>query len=213
MNALESSLLTPDTLLVFGAGGHGRVVADAAVSSGSWGRVIASDQNRAVCCGRLLPGVELVQMEAVLSSDFALHVAIGSNLSREREATLKGLDRLVSIRHSAAVVSRASQISAGCFLAANSVIAPGVVLGIGVIVNHGAVADHDVQTGAFCHIAPNATLGGAVRIGNRVMIGAAAVVLPSVCITDDVVVGAGAVVTTDIIQPGTYAGIPARRIS
>jgi acetyltransferase-like isoleucine patch superfamily enzyme len=47
------------------------------------------------------------------------------------------------------------------------------------------------------------------RIGNRVSIGSNATILPvSVC--DDVVIGAGAVVTRDIIEPGVYAGNPAR---
>lgn len=49
------------------------------------------------------------------------------------------------------------------------------------------------------------------KIGNRVSIGSNATILPvSVC--DDVVIGAGAVVVSDIITPGTYVGNPARRI-
>jgi acetyltransferase-like isoleucine patch superfamily enzyme len=48
-----------------------------------------------------------------------------------------------------------------------------------------------------------------VRIGSRVSIGSNATILP-VTICDDVVVGAGSVVTKDITQPGIYAGNPAR---
>jgi sugar O-acyltransferase (sialic acid O-acetyltransferase NeuD family) len=200
-------------MLVLGAGGHGRVVAEAALFSGGWSRVIASDRNPSLCVGQLLPGIALVKIDALVASGFALHVAIGSNSAREREANFWGHDRLVTIRHGAAVVSPFSQLGAGCFVAATAVIAAGVDLGMGVIVNHGAVVDHDAQIGAFCHIAPNATLGGAVRIGNRVMIGSGAVVLPSVCISDEVIIGAGAVVAADITQPGIYVGVPARRIS
>lgn len=174
---------------------------------------MASDRNPALCVGQLLPGIELVPMDALSSPGLALHVAIGSNSAREREATLWGLDRLVTIRHGSAVISPFCQIGAGCFIAATAVVANGATLGVGAIVNHGAVVDHDVRTGSFCHIAPNAALGGAVSIGSRVMIGAGAVVLPSLRITDDVVIGSGAVVTADISQPGTYVGVPARRIS
>lgn len=50
------------------------------------------------------------------------------------------------------------------------------------------------------------------RIGNRVSIGSNATILP-VSICDDVVIGAGAVVTKDIVSSGVYAGNPAKRIS
>lgn len=49
------------------------------------------------------------------------------------------------------------------------------------------------------------------RIGNRVSIGSNATMLP-VTVCDDVVIGAGAVVTKDITEPGTYAGNPAKRL-
>ena len=48
-------------------------------------------------------------------------------------------------------------------------------------------------------------------IGNRVSIGSNATIMP-VRIVDNVVIGAGAVVTRDITEPGTYAGNPARRL-
>lgn len=48
-------------------------------------------------------------------------------------------------------------------------------------------------------------------IGDRVCIGSNATILP-VTICSDVVIGAGSVVTKDIIVPGTYAGNPARRL-
>jgi acetyltransferase EpsM len=208
--------LTPDeavVLLLFGAGGHGRVVADAARSSGNWPRITASDRNPTLCQGELLPGIQLVEPQAVQPSKFAVHIAIGSNAAREREAGFWGLERLESVIHPAAVMSSFSHVGAGSFIAAGAVLAPGAHLGKGVIVNHCAVIDHDATVGAFCHVAPHATLGGAVFLGQRVLIGSGAVVLPSVHIADDVIVGAGAVVTADIRQPGTYIGIPARRVS
>jgi acetyltransferase-like isoleucine patch superfamily enzyme len=57
----------------------------------------------------------------------------------------------------------------------------------------------------------NKDLWKPTHIGNRVSIGSNATILP-VCICDDVVIGAGSVVTRDITQPGVYAGNPARLI-
>lgn len=49
-----------------------------------------------------------------------------------------------------------------------------------------------------------------IRIGDRVWIGARATILPGVTVGDDVVIGAGALVTSDCIEPGVYLGSPAR---
>jgi sugar O-acyltransferase (sialic acid O-acetyltransferase NeuD family) len=142
----------------------------------------------------------------------AVHVAIGNNSFRAREAAVWAALPWVSVVHPAAQVSRFAQLGNGCFVAAGAIIGPLACLAEGVIVNHGAVVDHDAQLGSFCHVAPNATLGGSVRLGNRVLVGAAAVVLPGVAIADGVIVGAGAVVRTDLTESGTYVGVPARRV-
>lgn len=55
--------------------------------------------------------------------------------------------------------------------------------------------------------------GRAVSIGDRVWLGARALVLPGVTIADDVVIAAGAVVARDCLEPGVYAGVPARLVS
>ena len=199
------------SLLVFGAGGHGRVVADAALAAGHWPRVLASDRDPARCVGELLPGVALVTV-AEASRALAIHVAIGSAAGRERETAALGVGTLASVIHPQAAVSAQASISAGCFIAAQSVVAPGARLGIGVIVNHGAVVDHDVQVGDFSHVAPQAALGGGVVIGRRVLVGSGACVLPGLRIADDVVVGAGAVVREHLPEMGVYAGVPARRL-
>jgi len=213
---MSSSGTSPDhrqTLLLFGAGGHGRVVGDAALLTDQWREIMASDGNPSFCRGALIAGISLRPVEAARALSGPLHVAIGSNTAREREASAWGHDRLVSIIHPAATVSASSHVGAGCFLAAGSVTAPGAVLAAGVIINHGAVVDHDAQVGAFSHIAPHATLGGGAVIGQRVLVGSGAVVLPLMRVADDVVIGAGAVVAAPITQAGTYAGVPARRIA
>ena len=212
MLPIESIYAAGASLLLFGAGGHGRVVADAALLGKKWLHIAASDRNPLVCSGELLPGISLLPVQLAESLNLPVHIAIGNNLARLHEAQLWGHDRLISVIHPASMVSHFSSVAAGCYVAAGAVIGPGASIGVGVIINHGAVVDHDAQVGAFSHIAPNASLGGGVTIGQRVLVGAGAVVLPSLMIADDVVVGAGAVVTAHLAEPGSYAGIPARKI-
>ena len=172
----------------------------------------ASDRDPQRCHGELLPGINLLGMQELAALPYSVHIAIGNNLWREREAASWGYSRLVSLIHPGAQVSPFSAIGEGCFVAACAVIAPSAGVGICVIANHGAVVDHDVLVGDFSHIAPNAILGGGVKVGKRVLIGSGAVVLPGIAIADDVTVGAGAVVRTGLVEAGVYAGVPARRI-
>jgi len=199
------------TLLVFGAGGHGRVVADAALAQGRWARVRVSDRDPARVGQEVLPGLRVEPLHEAVAACSEVHVAIGSAASREREAQAIGLP-LATVIHPHATVSPHAQVGEGGFVAARAVVAPGARLGRGVIVNHGAVVDHDVQVGSFTHVAPQAVLGGGVRTGERVLVGAAACVLPGVRVADDVVIGAGAVVRDALEATGVYAGVPARRV-
>ena len=200
-------------LLIFGAGGHGRVLVDAALLAHQWPRIVVSDRKLPENQSELLPGIHLLAVDAALALGPSVHIAIGNNHFRQKEAGAWGHERLVSVVHPAAVVSVFSQIALGCFVAAGAVVGPSAQVGMGVIINHGAVVDHDVEVGAFSHIAPNASLGGHAKLGTRVLIGSGAVVLPLIEIGDDVTVGAGSVVNINLLEPGTYAGIPARKIS
>lgn len=201
----------PSTLLVFGAGGHGRVVADAALAQGRWARVRVADRDPARTGESLLPGMPVEAAGQAIAASTEVHVAIGSAAAREREAQAIGLP-LVTVVHPEASVSAHADIGEGSFVAARAVVAPGARLGRCVIVNHGAVVDHDVRVGDFTHIAPLVALGGNVQVGERVLVGAGATVLPGVRIGNDIVVGAGAVVREHLEAPGVYAGVPARRV-
>lgn len=199
------------SLLILGAGGHGRVVADAALVAGLWTRVSATDRDPARCNGELLAGVAL-QANAAIHAERAVHVAIGDAGARAREVSGLPAGTLVSVIHPKASVSPHALVAPGCFIAAQAVVAPGARLGISVIVNHGAVVDHDVSVGEFSHVAPMAVLGGGVEVGRRVLVGSGAGILPGLRVGDDVVIGAGAMVVEDLPEAGVYAGVPARRL-
>lgn len=202
----------PSQLVILGAGGHGRVVADAALAQGAWSQLLATDRDPQRCRGELLPGVPLLTLHEVHANGAAVHVAIGNAQAREREAAALGALPLASVIHPRASVSPHALVGEGCFVAAQAVLAPGARLGVSVIVNHGAVVDHDVLVGDFSHLAPLCSLGGGVRIGRRVLVGTGARILPGLAVGDDVVIGAGAVVCDAVVEPGVYAGVPARRV-
>ena len=85
-------------------------------------------------------------------------------------------------------------------------------MGNNTIVNTGSIIEHEVRIGDNSHIAPHATVCGRTEIGNNVFCGAGSVIINNVKVCDDVIIGAGAVVKEDIVEAGTYAGVPAVKI-
>ncbi|WP_281016465.1 MULTISPECIES: acyltransferase [unclassified Minwuia] len=85
-----------------------------------------------------------------------------------------------------------------------------VTIGEDCFISHGAMFINDSFSGGG-PARGDRTRWGHTRIGNNVSIGTNATIMP-VSICDNAVVGAGAVVTKDITQPGFYVGNPARRM-
>lgn len=95
-----------------------------------------------------------------------------------------------------------------CKVQSHAFICELVDIGDDCFIGHGVMFVNDLfQTGGPAR--GDKSLWKSTRIGNRVSLGSNATILP-VTICDDVVIGAGAVVTKSITQPGVYAGNPAR---
>jgi len=207
----QNEMRTENVFLV-GASGHGRVVLDALLQSCvSPSRIVVTDDNVELSPKKLLGlSVTLPAVQAQ-ASKASFHVAVGNGRIRKQlYEQLMALGSLpLTVLHPRAVVSPFSTIEPGAFVAGNAVVGPTAAVGRGAIINHGAVVDHDCDVGEFTHIAPNATLGGGVRIGQLVLIGAGATILPGVRIGNGAVVGAGAVVLHDVDAGATFVGIPA----
>jgi sugar O-acyltransferase (sialic acid O-acetyltransferase NeuD family) len=201
------------TLIVLGAGGHGRVVADAATTTGSWKTVCFVD-DRAESLN--VPGFEMAgtsaDLEQLAKSYKALVVGIGDASTRLQlmdRCTRFGFGLPVIVHRSAAVSTRAS-IGAGSVVFAQAAVNPGATLGRGCIVNTGATVDHDCHLDEGVHACPGVHLAGNVRVGARTWIGIGACVKHGVRIGNDVVIGAGAAVVSDVESGLTVVGVPAR---
>jgi len=101
-------------------------------------------------------------------------------------------------------------IGADCRIQSHSFVCTGVTIGDHCFIGHGVMFINDTFSGGG-PARHDPSLWKATRIGQHVSIGSNATILP-VSICDHVVIGAGAVVTTDITEPGVYAGNPARRL-
>lgn len=200
------------SIVIVGAGGHGKVVADIAKLNQYENIVFLDDTAGLHVCGSY-PVVG--KTEAYTDyADWDFVVAIGNNAARRKfhEKLAEQGIHLVSLVHPKAVIAEDAKIGAGTVVLAGAVVNSATVIGDGCIINTGATVDHDNSIQDFVHIGPGVHLAGTVSVGKRSWLGIGAIVSNNVVICDDVTVGAGAVVLKDIKEKGTYVGVPTRRI-
>jgi sugar O-acyltransferase (sialic acid O-acetyltransferase NeuD family) len=202
------------SLLVLGAGGHGKVVADAAMSMRHWDAIAFLDDYQPRGAGPLRLEVvgRLEELEQISRRFNTVALALGSNSARlqlYRRCSNAELS-LATIVHPAATVSTHASLGAGCVVIAQAVVNPGATLGAACIVNSGATVDHDCVLGDAVHVSPGANLAGNVRVGARTWIGIGACVRQGLTIGEDAIVGAGGVVVDDVISGTTVFGVPAK---
>ena len=200
-------------LLIIGAGGHGKVVADSALEQGDWERIAFLDDlypELTEVLGWPVLG-KVSDAERYMNDYPDMVIAVGNNQRRmELLDTVRELAfGLPVICHPSAVISHTAIIGPGCVMFANSVVNPDARLGDGCIVNTGATIDHDCVLADGVHVSPGAHLGGAVVVGRTSWIGIGASVRELTVIGERVLVGAGAAVVGDVPDGVTVTGVPA----
>ena len=199
-------------LVILGASGHGKVVADTACCMKKYDRIIFLDDDREKkeCMGFPVEGVFSDYGKYMETAE--LIVATGNSNIREiwTERLKRSGAKLAVLIHPSATVSRFAKIGAGTVVMAGAVVNAGTKIGQGVIVNTCASVDHDCEIGDYCHISVGAHIAGTVSIGKHTWIGIGAVVRNNISICENCMIGAGAVVVKDIMKSGTYIGVPAK---
>ena len=206
-------------LLIWGAGGHGKVVADVARAAG-YAVLGFVDADPAKLGSIVEPGGAAVIMdEAGLFGELgrakrpfdALAIAIGNNRARlQARARVSGRTQLPVLVHPRAVVSPSAALGEATVVMPMAVVNPAAHVGTAVIVNTAAVIEHDCVVGNGAHLSPNSTLAGEVHVGALSWIGAGATVIQRRRIGQSSIVGAGTVVIRDVPDEVTVVGCPAR---
>ncbi|HWY26959.1 MAG TPA: acetyltransferase [Candidatus Angelobacter sp.] len=206
-------------VVVWGAGGHGKVMIDALLAMGTCEVVGVFDDDDAIADRDILGIPVLTSIgriaELARKYDFSgVAIAIGDNFARDRkfrEIRAARL-RIPNVIHPSAHVSRFIRLGEGVAILAGATINPGTTIEDNVCVNTAASVDHDNYLERSCHVYPNATLTGNVRVGSFAYVGSGAVVTPGVSIHRYSYVGAGAVVRKDVPEGVIVAGVPAKEI-
>ena len=206
-------------LVIWGASGHARVVADIVRLTGNYniiGFLDSIDLSRKgsnFCGATILGGLE--QLEP-LRKENVRYIFLGFGDCRAR-LTLSSVVKqfafeLVTIIHPRAVIAGDATIGSGSVIMAGVVINPGCTILDNAIINTSASIDHDSVISTGAHIGPGVTLGGGVTIGQGTWIGIGAVIKDKIKIGKNTIIGAGAVVLDDIPDGVVAYGVPAKII-
>jgi len=203
-----------DKLLIIGAGGHGRVVADTAIKMNRWRQIAFLDDNKEIQSPIKMEIIGRLNDAFSYINDYDIFVAIGNNKTRENVLTrLKMAGASIpTLIHPSAIIGEKVEVGIGTVVMAGVVINCCSTIGEGCIINTSSIIDHDNIIEDYVHISPGVRLAGTVRVGKKSWLGIGSVVSNNINITAGCVIGAGAVVVKDITEPGTYVGVPVRRL-
>lgn len=198
-------------VVVIGASGHGKVIADTIIKSGD---KVVGFLDDGVDKGSRVAGIEILGKieDYKIFENCEFIIAIGNPNIRRKIANDLPVKWYTAIHPSAVISSLEVELGEGTVVMANAVINSSAKIGKHCIVNTGAIVEHDNYIGDYVHLSPNATLAGTVTVGEMTHIGVGACVKNNINIASNCTIGAGAVVVKDISESGTYIGVPVRKM-
>lgn len=196
-------------LVVLGAGGHAKVVADIA---GRLGHEVAAyvDERRAHTSVNMRGAAIVDGLADVPGLPIAL--GIGDNrarLSRLRAIAVNGHE-IMTLVHPSAVLASTVTLGTGVVVMAGVVVNSDVSVGDAAVLNTSCSIDHDCAIGDGVHICPGSHLAGGVTVGTGTFVGIGTNIIQLRNIGDWAVCGAGSVVVSDVPARRTVKGSPAR---
>lgn len=198
-------------LLIVGASGHGKVVADTAKKMNRYECIEFLDDNEKLssCLGYSIVGNQYYE-EIGINDE--LIVAIGDPDTREhlQNDYQNRKIRMATLIHPNAIIGQHVEIGCGTVVMAGAVINSDTIIGKGVIINTASSIDHDGRIDDFVHVSVGAHLAGGVHVGNKSWIGVGAAVNNNIEICNGCIIGSGSVVVRNLMKSGVYMGTPAR---
>lgn len=200
------------SVVIIGASGHGKVIADIIVNSDD--KVLGFLDDADDVQGKKIIGFPVLGKIAdyVNYRDCEFVIAIGNPYIREKISKELPVKWYTAIHPTAVISSLDVEIGEGTVIMANAVVNPSARIGKHCIINTGAIVEHDNILEDYVHLSPNVTLAGIVKVGKSTHIGAGSCTKQVLNIASDCIIGAGSVIVKDITESGTYVGVPARKI-
>ena len=147
-------------------------------------------------------------------NEYEVLIAVGdSNLKKEFIKKLPVNTKYFSFIHPSALIYSNLNNSNGYFIGAYSIVTTDVRIGDHCLLNRSCHIGHDSVIGDYLSMMPGSIISGNCTIGNNVYMGTNSSTREKLKICDNVIIGAGSCVVKDINEPGTYIGIPSKKLN
>lgn len=207
-------MVMKEKLLIIGASGHGKVVADIALKMKKWKSIAFLDDDESIKSSMGFDVIGTSKNAFRHLDEYDVFVGIGNNAIRENiqnKIEVEGAS-IPTLIHPRAIIGEQVEVGSGTVIMAGVVINCCTRIGEGCIINTGATVDHDSLIEDYVHISPGVHVAGTVTVGQGSWLGIGSMVSNNINITSGCNIGAGAVVIKSLTEPGTYVGVPVRRV-
>ena len=192
-------------IAIYGASGHGKVVADIAKSNG-YDDILFIDDGL----------TEHLSFETFVQTQKGIPVALGvGDASIREELYKKCLAYSLPVQtliHPDAILAQNVHVGEGTVIMAGVVVNTNVDIGKCCILNTSCVVEHDNGIGDFVHLSPNVACAGEVTIGDYAHIGIGSCIIQGVTIGQSSIIGAGSVVVHSIAAHMLAYGNPCKPV-
>ncbi len=202
----------PKSAIIYGASGHGKLVADILRACGIEVEGFVDDDPARTASPMLGDGKWLAQEAA--RRPLVVALGIGDNFDRHTVMERIAGDNvhLFTAVHPSATVAPSAKLAPGVAIMPHAVVNADAVIGRGAIINTGAIVEHDCIVGQYAHLSPRTAIGGNVEIGDYAWLGIGSSVIPNLKIGRGSIIGAGATVIHDIDEWVVAVGTPTRTL-
>ena len=193
------------SIYIYGASGHGLVVADVAKSCGYEDIVFLDDDK----------SKGFLTFEDIKENrDYHIAFGIGNNQIREKlyKKVKENGFSIPTLIHPSSIISPSAKIEEGTVIMPNVVVNAKAYIGKCVILNSSCVVEHECMIGDFVHISPKVSIAGDVRIGDFTHIGIGSSIIQCLEIGKNSIIGAGSVVVKNIPDFKKAYGNPCKEI-
>lgn len=192
------------SIYIYGASGHGLVVADIAKANGYKNIIFIDDGKNNYQC--------FDDIKEHTTIDIAL--GIGDNHIRAKifKKLIQHNFNIVTLIHPSSIISTTAKIEKGTIIMPNVVINAQAKIGNACILNTSCIIEHECEIDDFVHISPNVSLAGNVKVNEFTHIGINSCSIQGISIGKNCIIGAGSTITKDIMSNKKAFGTPCKVI-
>lgn len=191
-------------IYIYGAGGHGKVVADIATACGYKEIEFIDDGNNS-----------FKKLENI-KDDISIPIALGIGNNNIRKKIFLKLKKqgfnIIKLIHPSSVISTNTILGEATVVMPNVVVNSSTKIGKGVILNTSSVVEHECNVKDFVHLSPSVTLSGDVEVGELTHIGINSCAIPGIKIGSNCIIGAGSTIVKNIRNYKKAYGTPCKEV-